>query len=78
MITSTTQKRQIIKKARESWVLVVYTFNPSTQELEVGESMSLGPACYTEQVPGQAGLLERKTLFQKKEREKASKGGEEH
>lgn len=68
MITSTTQKRQIIKKARESWVL----------ELEAGESMSLGPVCYTEQVPGQAGLLERKTLFQKKEREKASKGGEEH
>lgn len=33
--------------------MVSHTFNPSTQDTEVGRPVSLGPVWYTEKVPGQ-------------------------
>jgi hypothetical protein len=43
----------------------VHTFNPSPQEAEAGRSLSLRPACSTEQVPEQPGL-HRETPSKKK------------
>jgi hypothetical protein len=34
----------------------VHTFNSSTQEAEIGGSLNLGPAWFTEGVPGHPGL----------------------
>jgi hypothetical protein len=46
--------------------VVVHTFIPSIQEAEaVVLSVSLRPAWFTEQVPGQPGLLHAETLSQK-------------
>ena len=42
--------------------MVTHTLNPSTREAEVGISMSLRLAWSTELVPGQLGLLQRKTV----------------
>jgi hypothetical protein len=43
--------------------VMTHTFNPSTLEADMGESLSLRTAWSTEQVPKQPGL-NRETLFQ--------------
>lgn len=55
------------------WVVMVYTFNPSTPEAEAEESLNLRPALSTEQVPAQPGL-HREILSQKQN--KKSDGNE--
>lgn len=35
--------------------MVAHVFNP-TKEAEIGRLLSLRPACFTEQIPGQLGL----------------------
>jgi hypothetical protein len=45
--------------------VVVHVFNPSTQEVEAGRSLSSRTALSTNGVPGQPGTLYRETLSQK-------------
>jgi hypothetical protein len=53
-----------IKNESFSQTVVAHAFNPSTQEAEAGGSLSLRPAWFTEQVPGQP-WLPRETLIPK-------------
>jgi hypothetical protein len=46
----------LIYKFKNSQGVVVYAFNPSTQEAEAGQSLTLRPAWSTEQVLGQPRL----------------------
>ena len=50
-------------------MVVVHTFNPSTQEAEAGRFLSLRPAWSTQQVPRQPELY-IETLSLKKRRKK--------
>ena len=45
--------------------MLAHTFNPSTREAEADGSVSLRPAWFTRQVPGQPELLHRETLSSK-------------
>ena len=50
------------------WVVVVaHVFNPCTWESEAGGFLSSRPSWSTEWVPGQPGLLQRKTLSREKQ-----------
>jgi hypothetical protein len=50
---------------------VVYTFNPSPGEAEVGRTLSSRPASSTELVPGWPGL-HTETMSQEEEEEEAA------
>jgi hypothetical protein len=50
----------------------MHTFDPNTQEAEVSESLSSGPAWSTKQVPGQP-RLHKETLSQNKTKQKNNK-----
>jgi hypothetical protein len=45
-----------------SWVVVLYTFNPRSQEPEAHGSLSARPAWSTEQVPGQPLYVKKLSL----------------
>ena len=45
--------------------MVVYTFNPSTQEAKAGGTLNLRPAWSRERVPGQPGTTQKTSLSQK-------------
>lgn len=51
-----------------------HAFNPSSQEVGAGESLSSRLVWSTKQAPGQLGLFHRKTLSKKKKEEKKRKG----
>ena len=64
-------------KRNQGWSLmqgmVAHTFNPSAWEAQGGGSLSLRPACSTEQVPGCSGL-HRETLSWKNKTTTKTKG----
>ena len=52
--------------------MVAHAFNPSTQEVEVGRSVSSKPAWSIERIPGEPGL-HRETLSQTNKQTKQNK-----
>jgi hypothetical protein len=57
-----------------SQAVVTDIFYPITQKAEAGRSLSLGPACSTEQVPGEQGL-HGETLYRETERDRGRSEG---
>jgi hypothetical protein len=53
--TNKKANKQKMKVGVGCQVMVTHTFNTSTQETEVGRSLSSQPAWFTEQVPGRPG-----------------------
>jgi hypothetical protein len=66
-----------LKKSKTKPGMVVYAFNPSSQEAEAVEFLSSRPAWSTEWVPGQPGL-HRETLSQKKEKKRKENKKQNH
>jgi hypothetical protein len=67
--TESTQRILVLKKNKNSRVVVKSAFNPSTREAEAGGFLSSRPTWSTERVPGQPGL-QREILPRKKKKKK--------